>query len=82
MSAFVVVGVFGWWESNHYTARVIAVRDTEEDAVTAMLADAAEWEIDVDPPEDWERDAVGVTVTSDGREAYRIEQPADKRVSR
>ena len=35
----VVINVYGWWESQHYTASVIAVCDTEEDAIAAMLAD-------------------------------------------
>lgn len=81
MSPLVVINVYGWWESQHYTAAVIAVCDTEEDAIAAMLADASDLGFDIDPSEEWERDAIGITATVGGREAYRIERPLNKRVT-
>jgi len=90
MSPFVVVDVNGWWDSTHYTARVIAIRPTEAGAIEAMWTHARSIHadggsakpLDIDEPDEWERDAVGLTVTRDGgHEAYRIEQPEDKRVT-
>lgn len=77
---YVLVDVGYWWDHTHYTARVIAIRPTEEEAVEAMWEHARATaedpaDLDIDDPDEWERDEMGLTVTRDGRDAYRIERP-------